>query len=212
MGYVLAAFATVILCTAPGCSSEGAETKGGERRAPSVPATTGAAIPKAGFVRTCASSAYGTLDSGAWREHSIIAGPVAFYYADQYRAKAASELAPVRGKSDRYPGQKMLLLVHADAVATVAVPQGVRGSVALLYNPAAWNDRNEYTIDDGENAVRFRACKRGQTPPTGGRPNAMTQFNGAFVVAGARCVPLDVFVRGKRPIRINLSFGAGRCG
>jgi hypothetical protein len=62
--------------------------------------------------------------------------------------------------------------------------------------------------------VTFKACKKGETAPVGGPLTAMTQFNGGFVVAGARCLPLDVRVRGEdqtTPIKVKLSFGAGDC-
>jgi hypothetical protein len=40
----------------------------------------------------------------------------------------------------------------------------------------------------------------------------MTQFNGGFVVAGVRCLSLQVLVRGQAgAIPVTLSFGAGRC-
>jgi hypothetical protein len=39
----------------------------------------------------------------------------------------------------------------------------------------------------------------------------MTQFNGGFVVAGIRCVPLDVLTPGAAAVSVTLSFGAGRC-
>jgi hypothetical protein len=83
---------------------------------------------------------------------------------------------------------------------------------ALLYNPAVWNDRNAYKVEEGEVAVTFKACKKGERGPVGGPLNAMSQFNGGFVVAGVRCVPLDVRVQGREgAIPVRLPFGAGRC-
>jgi hypothetical protein len=160
----------------------------------------------------CETSVYGTLDDPAWRTHSVIAGPLVFYSADQYAEQPASLFGPLAGNNGYYAGQKLLVLVRRGAVVTVVVPESVRRYAALLYSPAAWNDRNAYKIEDGESAVRFKACKKGETAPVGGPLNAMTQFNGGFVVAGARCAPLEVFVRGEqRLIPIKLSFGVGRC-
>jgi hypothetical protein len=96
-------------------------------------------------------------------------------------------------------------------VATVVVPEAERRNAGLLFDPAVWNDRNAYRIEDGDSAVRFKACKKGERGPVGGPSNAMTQFNGGFVVAGARCLPLDVLVPSRETIRVSLSFGAGRC-
>lgn len=187
---------------------------GVKENAPSAPkaTTTPSAPPHEAFVRTCETSVYGTLNSPAWQKYSVIAGPLVFYYADQYANQPASLFAPLPGNDGYYAGQKLLVLLRRGAVATVIVPESNRSYTALLYDPAAWNDRNAYRIEDGESAVTFKACKQGETAPVGGPLNAMTEFNGSFVVAGARCVPLEVLVRGKeRTIPVRLSFGAGRC-
>jgi hypothetical protein len=193
-----------------GCSLGGSE----EKNAPSAhPATTTAsAPPRRAFVRTCETSVYGTLDDPAWRTHSVLAGPLAFYSADQYAEQPASLFAPLPGNDGYYAGQKLLVLVRRGAAATVVVSGSGRRYAALLYNAAAWNDRNAYRIKDGESAVTFKACKQGETASVGGPLNAMTQFNGGFVVAGARCLPLEVRVQGEeRTIPVTLSFGAGHC-
>ena len=58
-------------------------------------------------------------------------------------------------------------------------------------------------VSDGHRAVRFKPCTKGR--------GKFTDFPGGFVVAGARCLSLNVWVR-KRPIHRALSFGAGdRC-
>jgi hypothetical protein len=178
-----------------------------EKATTTRPATTGIEAPANAFKRTCDTSVYGTLDAPAWKKHSIIAGPLVFYYADQF-----AQQAPSPGRNGYYPGEKLLILVRRGTVATVVVPGPERGYVSLLYNPGAWNDRNAYKIEDGEAAVRFEACKKGETGPASGPLKAMTQFNGGFVVAGIRCVPLDVLTPGAAAaVPVTLSFGAGRC-
>jgi hypothetical protein len=173
--------------------------------------TRGAPFP-AGFVRTCDTSVFGTLDSPGWRAHSVIAGPLVFYYGDQFVEQPDSVFAPLAGQDGYYAGQKLLVLVRRGAVVTVVIPESIRSDAALLYDPAAWNDRNAYRIEDGESAVTFKACKKGETAPAGGPLMAMTQFNGSVVVAGARCVPLEVHVQGKeRSIAAALPFCSGRC-
>jgi hypothetical protein len=157
-------------------------------------------------------SVHGTLDDPTWRKHSVFAGPLVFYSADQYAEQPASTFAPIAGRSGVYPGQKLLVLVRRGAVATVVLPESERRYAGLLYNPAGWNDRNAYRVKDGETAVRFKACEKGESAPVGGPLNAMTQFNGGFVVAGVRCLSLQVLVRGQAgSIPVTLSFGAGRC-
>jgi hypothetical protein len=205
----LLALAVLFSLVSAACSFEGDQEN--DANAPTVTSPANASLHSA-FVRTCETSVYGTLDAGAWRKHSIIAGPLVFYYADQFAEQEARFFAPLPGKEGYYAGQKLLVLIRRDAVATVVVPEPERRSTALLYDPAAWNDRNAYRLEDGESAVTFKACKKGVTARAGARPNAMTQFNGALVVAGARCVPLEVLVRGeKRTLPVKLSFGAGRC-
>lgn len=173
--------------------------------------TTATAPPQRAFVRACKTSVYGTLDSPGWERHSITAGKLVFYYVDQFENQPASDFAPIPGRKGYYAGQKLLILVPRDEVATVVVPESERQNARLLYDPAVWNDRNAYRIEDGETAVRFEGCKRGERI-VGAPLNAMTQFNGGVVVAGARCLPLEVLVRGlDGPIPVTLSFGAGGC-
>jgi hypothetical protein len=186
---------------------------GGDEKAATVPTATTTATserPRA-FVRTCETRVFGTLDDPAWQKHTITAGPLSFYDADQYAPIGVANLDPIPGRSGYYSGQKLLVLVRPGEVATVVVPDSARPYAALLYNPADWNDRNQYRIEDGESAVTFKACKKEATPVDGSL-DAMTQFNGGLVVAGVRCLPLEVFVRGEeRTIPVTLSFGAGRC-
>jgi hypothetical protein len=194
-------------------ASAGCSLGEGETTATSAPsATTTATVPtQRAFARTCEASVYGTLDDPTWRKHSVIAGPLVFYSADQYAEQPASLFAPIVGNDGYYAGQKLLVLIRRGAVATVVVPESERRFTRLLYNPADWNDRNAYTVRDGETTVRFEGCPKGETATVGGPLNVMTQFNGSFVVAGVRCVPLEVLVRGQGTISVTLSFGAGRC-
>jgi hypothetical protein len=206
----LAPLALVVLLSlaSAGCSLGEGETKA--TSAASATTTTTAPTQRA-FVRTCEAGVYGTLDDPTWRKHSVIAGPLVFYSADQYAEQPASLFAPVPAQNGHYAGQKLLVFVRRGAVATVIVPESQRRYAALLYNSADFNDINEYRIEDGESAVTFKACKKGEASPVGGPLNAMTQFNGGFIVAGGRCVPLEVRVRGQGSIPVTLSFGAGRC-
>jgi hypothetical protein len=87
--------------------------------------------------------------------------------------------------------------------------------LGLLYRPADWRIpySRGYRLADGERRVTFHACTA-DTPsfvPDKHRPvGKWTEFNGAVLVAGARCVTLDVR-SGRRRWRPRLSFGAGRC-
>jgi hypothetical protein len=207
-GFALSAVAFVLLPAIVAACSFG---HGSETSAASAPTQTGnVRPPPSAFARTCKTSVRGTLDSSEWRRNSIVTGPLVFYYGKQFSTQDPSLFAQLPGQEGYYAGQKLLLLVRPGTVATVAVPDSERRLAALLYNPAGWNDRNAYRIADGQSAVSFHACKR-KTAQTGHPLDAMTQFNGGFVVAGARCLALDVFVPQGRAITVELPFGIRRC-
>ncbi len=198
---------------AAGCSFDASTS------APSRPESTSSNEASAGenqaqqpFVRACESSVYGKLQTRARRRHSIVAGPVIFYFARSYASAPTSSFDPAGGRRGRYWAQKLLVVVRAGAVARVVVPRAEQRHAALLYDPAAWtNEEGAYRISDGQTAVAFEACAENRASPLGGPVGAPTQFNGGFVVAGARCLPLLVSTE-QRTIRTTLSFGAGRCG
>jgi hypothetical protein len=74
---------------------------------------------------------------------------------------------------------------------------------ALAYDPARWRLRNTVPFRLGYPRTRFEPCTSG-----GGRA---TQFNGAFLLRGPACVPLEVRPQGAGPVFVTLSFGAGDC-
>jgi hypothetical protein len=79
-------------------------------------------------------------------------------------------------------------VVAGDGVVTVIVPLWERPYVSLLYNPNTSNQTDWYRVEDGQAAVTFQGCPPNVIP----WPEKETQFNGGFVVAGTRCVVLDV--------------------
>jgi hypothetical protein len=85
-------------------------------------------------------------------------------------------------------GEKAIAVLDPGGEATVVIPEGHRDDAALVYS-------------DPSPAVRFQGCAEG-----------LTAFNGGFVVAGPRCLPLDVYPNGARePVRVVVSFASGRC-
>lgn len=204
----LLAFAVLLSLMSAGCMFGGGEAS---HTTPPSGASGPSPTPPRAFVRTCETSAYGKLDATGWKTHSVFAGPLVFYYADQFAGQPASDFAPIPAGSSYYAGQKLLVLMRRGAVATVLVPESERRNAGLLFDPAEWNDRNTYRIEDADSAVRFKACKKGERSTVGAPSTAMTQFNGGFVVAGARCLPLEVRVPGRGTIPVSLSFGTGRC-
>ena len=105
------------------------------------------------------------------------------------------------GRNGRYFLQKALAVVEAGALVKMEVPESARDRLALSYGLSGRSD-NLYALADGHPTWALRACD-----------DTETQFNGGFIVAGAQCAPLDVFVEGQSaPIRVTLSFGMGKDG
>ena len=100
---------------------------------------------------------------------------------------------------------KVLVVVDANAAPTVTIAPRSRPYAALGYNSIRQNGTG-VPLADGTRSVRFEACGvvRSREPWNRG-----TQFPGYFLVAGARCVHVDIATQGK-VLRRRLSFGA-RC-
>lgn len=167
-----------------------------------------------------------------WRtRNSVIAGPLGFAYAGELarhpeivrpavdeprrlltrpdtpeavrrRARRTLRAAPENG----YGVSETPVVVEAGREATVVVPRSARRHVSLVYtHRAASRERSGaqgiYRVADGDLTVTFKACRDHET-----------HFLGGFVAAGARCVPLEIWILGRgQPIRRTLSFGAGPC-
>jgi len=159
-----------------------------------VPALAGDPKP---YVRTCSTSQYGDLGRG-WQERAIVAGHVAFLGGS--RRMAIERFGPGMAMP-----LKVLVVVDANAAPTVTIAPRSRAYAALGYNGIRHNGTG-VPLAHGTTSVRFQACH----PVRSREPwNRGTQFGGYFLVAGARCVHVDVATQGK-VLRRKLSFGA-RC-
>jgi hypothetical protein len=148
------------------------------------------------FVRACGTNVYGEL-ADYWRAESVVVGPLAFAYLKQLKDPSFA----THFETNR--GVKVLAVIEPHATATVIVPAHEREHLSLLYDPSKWTENSLYEAVLGDAAVTFEACPDG--PPT--------QFNGGFLVAGARCADLDVYVADAlQPDKVRVSFGAGECG
>jgi hypothetical protein len=173
--------------------------------------------PPVGVVRDCASRVESGLFvrgiPGPWRRRPIRAGPLGLV-AREYARSAESDFAHVPGRPRRFDAQKLLVVVQAGRTATLAVPWRERKDIALPYDPSKWNRPSSvgYGLADGDRAATFKACAEAHLAWSGGVVGKWTEFNGAVVVAGARCAALDVGVPGRvEPLRRVLSFGKRRC-
>jgi hypothetical protein len=164
--------------------------------------------PGGPFVRTCESSIYGDLGLD-WRDRSVVVGPIAFVGLPGTATAPRRDFEPLEGGGFR--SIKALAVVDQGAEVTVTIAPEDRAHVSLLYDPSAFKDLNAYSIADGEGAVTFRACAKGEESPVGA-PDGPTQFNGGFVVDGPQCAALDVLIAGRGlPKRVNVAFGRGAC-
>ncbi len=104
------------------------------------------------------------------------------------------------------------MAVDPGTTVTVVVPPHEREHFSLLYDPEASSSGSEevgqflfaplYKVSDGDTATTFVGCDR----------DIDTQFAGAVIVAGARCVDLDFYVDDAAEAqRETVSFGAGEC-
>jgi hypothetical protein len=171
----------------------------GDRPAAESPAspTTGSAesVQPRLFVRPCESSVYGELGAG-WRRQEVVAGPVAFVGAAGYADDPPTWFA---APGDRATSQKVLIVVDGARPVVVSVRHL---DAALAYDPDRWGTRNVVPFRSGDPRVRFEPC---------GGDQRRTQFNGAFLLRGPACVPVEVRAEGGAPLFATLSFGAGDC-
>ena len=165
-----------------------------ERPRPRAPSPTLAHEPEL-FVRDCESSVAGDLGPH-WRRGEIEAGPVVFVGASGY-ADDPDERFGAPG--DRATVQKVLIVVEGGRPVTVSIRHP---DAALAYDPERWGDRNVVPFRRGDPRITFEPC---------GGDQRHTQFNGAFLLRGEACVPVEVRPQGGAPVFATVSFGAGRC-
>lgn len=138
------------------------------------------------YVRPCSERLSGSFVPD---DADIVVGPVTF----------ATTRSLLRTASVNPNGMRasLPLAIAPGPAVTLVVPEADREHVALNYNP-----QTRYTVgaplETAQQSVRFAACGA-ETP---------RQYNGGIIVAGARCVTLDVWIDGKdTPRKALLPFG-----
>jgi hypothetical protein len=112
-------------------------------------------------------------------------------------------MEPDRFRSGRAMPLKVLVVVDPNAAPTVTIAARSSSYAALGYNEIRHNGTG-VPLADGTQSVRFKACR----PDRAREPwNRGTQFAGYFLVAGKRCVHIEVATQGT-VLRRKLSFGA----
>ena len=90
------------------------------------------------FVRSCGTDVWGDLGPvRRWQRQSIVVGPFALVWIR--RARTATTASIRRAYRAGQGAFKILAVVERGHEATVTVPLGERGHVALLYDPSAFN-------------------------------------------------------------------------
>jgi hypothetical protein len=149
--------------------------------------------------RTCPSSQSATLPPN--RPASFVAGPVTFFTFLNPRTLTSKTFAPRAPGSRLYKQFKVLVVLAPGTRATVSVPPSASAVLSLAYQPTlkpgAW-----FPLSAGQQAVRFIACEGQSNDPTG--------YGGGLLIAGNRCVALDV-VAGAFHQRVRIPFAVPRC-
>jgi hypothetical protein len=156
-----------------------------------------------------AAAAPGTVLAGCDRAN---VGQVASSNLPRYWRGAGTVAGPLRfleSGGSGSAGRKLVLHVTAvvitgvkpgSAVVVRVAPAG-RQYLRFLYADSL-NAGTTYTMASGESGVTFVMC------PLDGNPASaepITDYYGGWLVDGARCVPVDVFLPGRaNPIRISL--------
>jgi hypothetical protein len=195
----------VLSFVACACTSSGGSARNEADSSPPAAPATSSVVDESGYVRTCASRVIGDIGApSAWRSSSITIGRSVLL--DGIRGASHAPRVAFGGRHGRYPAGKVLVVVKQGERVTMRVPTSETRVFSLLYDPGSMKANNRYAISQGEHAVTFVAC-----PGTSSSWSRATQFNGGPIVAGARCVSLDVSV-GDGPWRtIRVAFGRGAC-
>ncbi len=151
------------------------------------------------LVRTCETAAHGNSPEFARLTTASPAAAIVFVNPLPSEQRDPRYYEPLG--DGRFRPIKVLVGVATGSTVTVLVPEPERGRVALLYDALSPNSADGlYGMAEGEIQVTFEACN---DPDTG--------FPGYFLVAGPRCVELDVHL-GDEVDRVLVPFGVDDCG
>ncbi len=159
-----------------------------------VPAGTGQATPTPTHSSRArhAVAAPGTVLSGCAN------GPDGGVIGRHWRAGAIHEAGPLwlmdgghsSGRLRLYVAIMVLDGLRPGSAVVLKVAPGGRHNLRFLYGPGdSLDPGTRYTMRSGESGVTFIACE-----PDAGRMPEVTDYYGAYLVRGARCVPVRVWV------------------
>jgi len=144
-------------------------------------------------------------------------GPNAGAIGRDWQAGPATEAGPLwfidgghsSGPVRLYVAVAVLDGLRPGSVVVVRVAPGWGRELRFLYGPRdSLQPGVKHLMSDGETGVTFAACPPGQQIV---RSRQVTDYYGGFLVRGARCVPVRVWVPGRaRPLTAYLGACPGR--
>jgi hypothetical protein len=164
-----------------------------------------ASSPPPAPVRSCDTRTEGGAPPTRFvRPSDVVAGPIVFTGLARVAARSAFRRLRTHGVYV----VKAAARVRANRVVTLVVPAAYRDRASLSYAGSRLR-----SVSDGVSAVRFEACPSSEPAFSyRGIVGPWTGFNGGFLVSRPICLPIEVWVEGRRArTRKLVSFGKGRC-
>lgn len=161
------------------------------------PASTVRAAPGT-MKRDCQSGNGGNQEILGYRARSVRAGPVWFVWART--ANRHWRQGQLLGNGQLQAGGG-IVAVQAGATAVVRVAPAGRSRFQFL---RTFNRTDRYRPRPGPSGITFAACPASYMGP-------VTVFWVGYLDSGLNCIPLEVSVPGRPPVRVGLSSHGGTC-
>ncbi len=150
------------------------------------------------ILRNCQSGNGGNQEIPGYRTRSVRIGPVWFVWARTPNRHWTPGRPLGHGQLQAGAGP---VAVQAGATAVVRVAPAARSRFQFL---GTFNRTDRYRMHAGRDGITFAACPTTYMGP-------VTVFWVGYLDSGLSCVPLEVSVPGRRPIRVGLSSHGGTC-
>lgn len=150
------------------------------------------------MLRNCQSGNGGNQEILGYRTRSVRAGPVWFVWARTANRHWTPGQPVGNGQLQAGAGP---VAIQAGATAVVRVAPAARGRFQFL---RTFNNTDRYRLRPGPDGITFSACPASYMGP-------VTVFWVGYLDSGLSCVPLEVSVPGRQPVRVGLSSHGGTC-
>jgi hypothetical protein len=150
------------------------------------------------MLRDCQSGNGGSQEILGYRARSVRAGPVWFVWARTRNRHWSPGQALGHGQLQAGAGP---VAVQAGATVVVRVAPAARSRFQFL---RTFDNTDRYRLGAGLDGITFAACPASYLGP-------VTVFWVGYLDSGLSCIPLEVSVAGRRPVRVGLSDHGGTC-